>query len=316
MQKRKVVILGAGHVGSHCALSLLFGGLCEEIVLLDILEKKAAGQALDLSDAAVSMGFAPVIRAGTDDDMKDASILIMAAGRGRKEGETRLDLFYDSVRMLKNDIIPRIKQSGFSGILISISNPADVVGELLRRGIGFPRERAFSTGTGLDSLRLRRVIAQDGGVSAHSVNALCMGEHGDSHMVPWSRVCVGGQPFLTLRQQDPERWGKTPLDELTRRGKEAGMFEVTHKSCTEFGIGTVAARLVAAIFHDEKVVLPVSTALQGEYGEDNVAAGVPAVIGAGGMEKIVTLPLTPEEKEAFHASCDVLRSYLEKADNL
>ena len=94
------------------------------------------------------------------------------------------------------------------------------------------------------------------------------------------------------------------------------MFEVTHKSCTEFGIGTVAARLVAAIFHDEKVVLPVSTALQGEYGEDNVAAGVPAVIGAGGMEGIVTLPLTPEEKEAFHASCDVLRSYLEKADNL
>lgn len=313
IEARKVVIIGAGHVGTHCALSLMYRGDIEELILIDTDEKKAAGQALDLDDAGSCMAKSIIVRKGSYEDCKDAQILVVAAGRGRLPGETRLDLFEDSIQRMK-EIIPKIKNSGFGGILISISNPADVVGEYLRKGIGLPRNRAFSTGTSLDSLRLQRILSEKTGYNRNSIQAYCMGEHGDSQMIPFSHVVIGGKCLSQLWKEKPETLGKISLEEIQQETRQAGMVVIEGKECTEFGIGIALSEIVSAIYHDQKRIWPLSVHLDGEYGQRDVAAGVPAVIGKNGIEEILELSLTLQEKREFDHSCDVIRGFLEKAE--
>lgn len=313
MQKgKKIVIIGAGHVGSHCALSLVYTGEADEIVLIDIDRAKAEGQAKDISDAAAGLGNAVKVYAGDYADAADADVMIMAAGRSRRPGETRLDMLDDSVRMIQ-DIIPGIKKSGFHGFFISISNPADVICEYIRRAVGFDRTRAFSTGTSLDTFRLYKYISQATGYSTQSIQGFCMGEHGDSHVPVYSRVTLNGKSFFELREERPDTIGKIDLEQMEKDIKWEGFAEVEGKGCTEFGIAAVASKLVKAIFHDQKLIWPVSVALEGEYGEENVAAGVPCVIGKNGVEEIVKVELTADEAERFHQSCGVIRSFLDRA---
>lgn len=315
IQSRKVVILGAGHVGTHCALSLMFRQEADEIVLIDQDREKAFAQALDLNDGTACIDSGVIIRSGDYGDCKDADILVVAIGRGRKPGETRLQLFADSIERAK-EIAPRIKESGFAGIMISITNPADVVGEYLRRQIGLPRSRSFSTGTSLDSLRLRRVLSEKTGYDRNSIQAFCMGEHGDSQMVPFSHVRVGGKSFLKLREERPDTLGRISLEEIEEEARQAGMVIIEGKKSTEFGIGIALCEIVSAIFRDKKKIWPVSVALEGEYGQTRVAAGVPVVLGRNGVEEIIQLALTEEEKKKFDRSCDIIRDYLAKAETM
>lgn len=312
---KKIAIIGAGHVGSHCALSLVYTGEADEIVLIDIENNKAVGQAKDISDAAAGLGNAVKVYAGDYSDVSDADVMIMAAGRSRRPGETRLDMLDDSIRMIR-DIIPKIKDSGFHGFFISISNPADVICEYIRREVGFDRRKAFSTGTSLDTFRLHKFISNATGYSTQSIQGFCMGEHGDSHVPVYSRLTLNGKSFFELREERPDTIGKIDLEKMEKDIKWEGFAEVEGKGCTEFGIAAVASKLVKAIFHDQKIIWPVSVALEGEYGEENVAAGVPCVIGKDGIEEIMEIDLTEEEKERFHQSCDVIRASLERAANV
>lgn len=315
MEKRKIVILGAGHVGTHCALSLIFRGLADEIALIDLDEEKAFSQALDLDDMGACLPTKTVIRAGTYEDLKDTQILVNAIGRSRKPGETRLDLFEDSMERL-NNIIPKIKKSEFHGILISITNPADVVGECLRKALGMSRFRCFSTGTSLDSLRMKRILEVKTGYHRNSIEAFCMGEHGDSQMVPLSLVSIGGKPFSQLQKERLDTLGKITIEEIQQAVRDAGMTVIEGKGSTEFGIGIALSEIVNTIFHDQKRVWPVSVSLEGEYGQHSVAVGVPAVIGRDGIEEILQVELNDTEEREFQKSCDVIRGYLTKAEKL
>ncbi len=310
---RKVVIVGAGHVGSHVALNLVQSGEADEIALIDIIPGKAAGQALDLDDAVSGAlcGQDTVVREGTYEDLNDADILVMAFGRSRRPGETRLDMFADSIRMA-DEVIGHLKTVDFKGIMISISNPADIICEHIRRRMGWDPHRCFCTGTSLETYRLLRVLARETGFRRSSISGFCMGEHGNSSFVVWSRIFIQGIPFLQMREENPEL-KKLDLEDLQTQVKKAGDFEVDNKGCTEFGIANVAGMLISAIFHDQKLVWPCSTALNGEYGQKDVAAGVPCVIGKNGVEQILEMELTPEENEKFAKSCDILRGFLEKA---
>lgn len=310
---RKVVIVGAGHVGSHVALNLVQSGEADEIALIDIIPGKAAGQALDLDDAVSGAlcGQDTVVREGTYEDLNDADILVMAFGRSRRPGETRLDMFADSIRMA-DEVIGHLKTVDFKGIMISISNPADIICEHIRRRMGWDPHRCFCTGTSLETYRLLRVLARETGFKRSSISGFCMGEHGNSSFVVWSRIFIQGIPFLQMREENPEL-KKLDLEDLQTQVKKAGDFEVDNKGCTEFGIANVAGMLISAIFHDQKLVWPCSTALNGEYGQKDVAAGVPCVIGKNGVEQILEMELTPEENEKFAKSCDILRGFLEKA---
>ena len=300
--QRKITILGAGHVGSHCAMALAAGAVCEEIVLVDALPEKAAAQALDVADA---LSFPPrpvTVRAGTLADCADADLLVVAIGKPRLPGQTRLDLLADSVRSLQ-ELTAQLRPMGVKGLVISITNPADIVADYLRRGLGLPRSRVFGTGTQLDTARLIRILSEESGLARSSISAFSMGEHGDSSMVPFSQVRLGGLPFEAYPNLSRER--------ILERTRRAGMDVIEAKGSTEFGISQALASLCGSILADEKRVLPLSVELQGEYGQTGVHCGVPCRVGRQGIEEIVVLPLTAQEQQQLDASCQVIRSHIE-----
>lgn len=314
LQKRKVVIVGAGHVGSHVALALAQSGEADDIVLLDIVPEKAAAQAMDLEDSLSGSicGHDVQVRAGDYDELNDADILVMAFGRSRKPGETRLDMFDDSIRMAK-DVVQHLQSVDFKGIMISISNPADIICEYIRRRMGWSRQRCFCTGTSLETYRLLRVLSHRLGVSRRSIQGFCMGEHGNSSFIVWSRIFINGKPFAQwIAERDELK--DLDLDALQDEVKRAGDIEVDGKGCTEFGIANVARMLISAVFHDQKLLWPCSVALDGEYGQHDAAAGVPCIIGRGGVEAVVTMDLAAEEQQKFEGSCQILRQFLDRAE--
>ncbi len=308
-QLRKIVIIGAGHVGSHCAFSLITQGDASEIVFIDIDQPKAAAQASDIADAACLMPHPIPVRSGDYEDCRNAAIVVIAAGVPRKPSQTRLDTMGDSVQVMK-EIAGPLKNSGFQGILICISNPADVIADYMRKQTGWPKHRVFSTGTSLDTARLKRVFQEATGIDARSIQCLSMGEHGDSSMIPFSHVSIGGKPLFELMKEKPDHYGKLDLEHVLHRTRMIGMDIINGKNSTEFGIGSVLADIVKAIFHNEHRILPVSVLLEGEYGQTGLHVGVPAVIGKNGIHEIIELHLTNEEQKLFEASCNVIRQYI------
>ena len=306
MEQRKIVILGAGHVGSHCAYALAASGVCEDIVLVDVVPGKAHAQAMDVADS-VSLMQRPVrVRSGEAAECGDASLVVVAIGEPRKPGQTRLDLLDRSVELLKG-LIAQLRTVSISCPVITVTNPADIVADYLRKGLGLERWRCFGTGTLLDTARLVRCIGQAAGVDRRSVCAFSMGEHGDSSMVPFSAVTVGGVPF--------ERLGLS-REEILAQTRRAGMEIIEGKGSTEFGIGRCVAELAGCILRDEKRILPVSVLLEGEYGQRGVHCGVPCRIGKNGVEEIIVLDLTREEQQMLDASCQVIRTHIERAAGL
>jgi len=314
-QSRKIVIIGAGHVGSHCAFSLITQGDASEIIFIDIDKQKAAAQAGDIADAGCFMPHPAIVRSGDYGDCKDAAIVVLAAGVPRKPGQTRLDTMDDSVRVMK-EIVDPLKNSGFEGIFICISNPADVIADYMRKRIGWAKHRVFSTGTALDTARLKRVFQEETGIDARSIQCFSMGEHGDSSMIPFSHVNIGGRPLFELMKEKPDVYGKLDLKVVLHRTRTIGMDIINGKHSTEFGIGSVLADMVKAIFHDEHRVMPVSALLEGEYGQTDLHVGVPAVIGKHGIEETIELHLTEEEQKLFDESCNVIRKHIALAEQI
>ncbi len=315
MKTRKIVIIGAGHVGSHCGFSLVTQGICDELVFLDIDRDKAIAQALDLADSVAYLPHHVVVRAGGYEELSDAEIIVMAAGTQPDEQKTRVAFMGDTIQAAKTLVGP-VKDSGFSGILISISNPADVVAHYFQEKTGLPAGHVLSTSTALDSARLRRVLSERIGFDQKSIHAYVMGEHGESQMVPWSNVSIAGVPLPDLRKKYPDTYGKLDLNAVAQEAQKGGWVVLHGKKSTEFGIGTACAEIIKTIFHDEKKILPVSCLLEEQYGQRDIYASVPAVLGADGAERIVEISLTPEEREKFAASCEDMRKNYELALNL
>ena len=315
LNRRKIAIIGAGHVGSHGGYALISQGLAEEIVYIDVDEKKAEAQALDLQDSSTYLEKRVHVYAGTYKDIKDADILVVAAGPlpDMAAGQTdRQQTLGATVAILK-DIIPQIKASGFNGIIINISNPADVVAHYIQEKLGWDKKRILSTSTTLDSSRVRRAISEATGYDQKTIHAYALGEHGETQFVAWSNVTIGGKPLLELTKEHPERFGKLDLDVIATRAKSAGWVILGGKGSTEFGIGASIANVVRAIFGDEDRILPVSTLLQGEYGQNNVFASVPCRLNNSGVAEVIELNLTEDERKKLEASCKSMNANYEKA---
>ena len=290
IRTRKAVIIGAGRVGSHVALCLMFQHLVNEIVFLDVNKDAARAQALDLEDLASGLGDSFTIRVGEYSDCADAHFVILTAGRSRRPGETRLQMLDGTIKV-----------------------PADIVVEYLYRKLGLPRNQVFGTGTSLDSARLRRVLSEIIDVSSRQIQAFCMGEHGDSMFIPTSRISVEGiglREYLSLREDVTD---SIDFDDVMRRVRESGAAIISGKGCTEFGIASVVAALVTSILHNERRVVPLSAHLDGEYGESGISAGVPCVIGDTGVDSVLEIDLSYDERRAMRKSCAVIRDYCEKA---
>ena len=306
IKARKIVIIGAGHVGSHVGFSLATQGVCDELVYIDIDKDKAIAQAEDTADAIVYLPHRIRVKAGDYSDLTDAEIAIISVGPLPNLTETRMDTLGKTINCLQS-VIEGIKSSKFSGIIIDISNPADVITYYLQTKLNYPSNKILSTSTTLDSARLRKTLAKKLNIDQKSIYAYVMGEHGESQMVPWSVATIFGKSILDLMKEQPETYGKLNLDEIANDARYGGWLVLKGKGSTEFGIGTSCVELVKTIFADERKVCMVSTLLNGEYGQKNIYASVPAILGSNGVEKIVELPLSKEDLEKFANSCEIMR---------
>jgi L-lactate dehydrogenase len=312
--RRRVAIIGVGNVGSTTAFSLAAQGLVNELVLIDIKEKKSEGDALDLEDAAARLPVQIKVWANDWEKAGESDILILSAGPLPRPDQTRLDTLEDAKKIV-NDLAPRLLDLNFRGIIINITNPCDVAAHYLWKKTGFPQSRVFGTGTLLDTFRLKKILGKITGTAPASVGGFSLGEHGDSQVVPWSHISIGGRPFLDLIAGDRSPQGKyrnLDLKEINRQVAYAGWEVLLRKGATYYGIATAAADLIRAVLNDEQRVMPVSALLSGQYGLEGLHIGVPARIGAGGVEEIIELKLTGEELAAFRESAKIIQSYIAK----
>ena len=309
-KKRIIGIMGLGHVGAHVAYSLAIQGIADELVLADQNQRKLASEVQDLRDAVAYIPHRVTVRAADFSELGDCDLLINSVGkidllRGTHDRVTEMDFTISAVR----SFVDKVKASGFHGVVINITNPCDIVTRELALHLGLPRGRVFGTGTGLDTARLLSALARQTGIDHKSITAYMMGEHGSQQFAPWSCVSFRGKSLDDWAKTD-ERF-RFDRDALQHESIEGGWVTFSGKYCTEYGIATTAARMASVVLHDEKAIMPASAELCGEYGEDGLFVGVPCVIGANGVEEVVELPLTDEEKATFHACCDGIRHNME-----
>jgi L-lactate dehydrogenase len=305
-EKRKVVVVGSGNVGSTFSYALAHSGVADEIVLIDANAALARGQALDLAHGQT---FYPSVRvrAGSAADYADADVIVVTAGAASKPGETRLPLLRRNASVTASIVDDLLAQEA-GGVLLMVSNPVDVLTYLALKRSGWPRGRVLGSGTVLDSARLRYLLSGVCGVDVHNVHAYVLGEHGDSEFAAWSMTHVAGLPMDALGPAcSPGGDWDSEKRALEREARETAYHILEDKGSTCYGIGVALVRIVSAILRDESSVLTVSTLLDGEYGQHDVCMSVPCVVGRGGVERILVNPLTEREREALAASADVLR---------
>ena len=256
------------------------------------------------------------IYAGDYADIKDAAIIVLTAGANQKPGETRLDLLKKNIS-IHSSIMAEIRKQNCEGILIVVANPVDVLTLYAQKYSGMPENRVFGSGTVLDTARLRYLIGNRLDVDARSVHAYVIGEHGDSEIVTWSNANVSGVPlsdFFALRGMqgigDLEASQKDIADDV----KNAAYKIIEKKHATYYGIAASVVRLCRAVLKDEKCVLPISTCLHGEYGISEVSLSVPAIVGRNGIEELVPVLLSEQERDDLLKSANILKKSLENLD--
>lgn len=310
IKSRKVGIIGVGNVGSHVAFSIVTRGICDELVLIDVKEDKVKSEMLDLKDSLANLDSNMIIKSQDYSELKDTEILVIAAGPLPRFEQTRLDTLDDGVKII-DDIMPRVLQSGFNGIILVITNPCDVISHYVWKKSGFSKNRVIGTGTSLDSARFKRIMSDIMNIDPKSIQGYSLGEHGDSQMIPWSHIYIGGRPFLEYRKNRNEL-KDLDLDKILKETSYAGWEVLLGKGATCFGIGTAAASLIRSIFNNENKIYPLSACLDGEYGENDIFMSVPVILGNNGVKEIIELDLLGNEKAYFKDSADVIRSYINK----
>lgn len=300
----KIVLIGAGDVGIAYAFALINQGVCDELAIIDIDEKKTAGNVMDLNHGVVWASSPTNVKVGTYDDCADAAMVVVCAGAAQKPGETRLQLVDKNIKIL-NSIIGDVMKHNFDGIFLIASNPVDILTYATWKISGLPKERVIGSGTVLDSARFRSMLGDMYDVAPSSIHAYIIGEHGDSELPVLSSSTVGGVSMRKKLEKDPELHGR--LEKVFEETRDAAYTIIDAKGSTSFGIGMGLARITRAVLQNQNVVLPVSAYLQGEYGEDDIYIGTPALVNRGGIHRVVELELDDHEAEQMKASAAQLR---------
>ena len=305
MKKGKVVLVGTGMVGMSMAYSMLNQGGVNELILIDIDKDKTKGEEMDLSHG---LPYAPqkmVIKAADYDECKDAQVVVITAGVAQKPGQTRLELAEVNAKIMKQ-ITESIMASGFNGIIIVASNPVDLMTYVVSEVSGLPKNKVIGSGTVLDTARLRYIMADYLKISSKNIHAYIMGEHGDSSFVPWKHAYVGCKRIADVMKDNHH-----PMEDLEKIHKDVvdAAYEIIEKKkATYYGIGMALNRLVKAVLNNENSILTVSTYLKdGQYGQDDIYIGVPAVINSTGVRELLDLDLAEEEQAKLDESCRVLK---------
>lgn len=301
----KVVLIGTGFVGMSFAYSALNKGSFETLVLIDVNHEKAVGEAMDLNHG---LAFAPRkmhIYAGDYQDCKDADIVVITAGVNQKPGETRLDLLKRNAEIMKA-IVKQVMSSGFNGIFLVATNPVDILTYVVYEASGLPKTKVIGSGTSLDTARLRYEVAKRIHIDVRNVHAYILGEHGDSEFVCWSNANVGSKPIMDVIETI-DKIKFEDLQVIADDVRNAAYEIISRKQATYYGIGMALNRIVMAILNNDHAILPLSVLNEDEYDCDKVYIGLPAVVNRDGIDHIVKLKLSDEEKVLLKKSSQILK---------
>ena len=310
INSRKVVVVGCGFVGSSSAFALMQSQLFSEMVLIDADQKRAEGEAIDISHGMV---FASPMKiyAGTYDDISDAAVIVISAGANQKPDETRLDLSKKNSRIMKA-IVGEIKKREFEGILLIVSNPVDILTYIALKESGYPANRVSGSGTVLDTGRFRYELGEHLGVDSRSVHAYIIGEHGDSELAAWSDARVGGLPINDFCELRGHFDHDASMEKIFDHVKNSAYEIIARKHATYYGIAMAVCRICAAIVRDEQSIMPVSSLMQGEYGLEDVVLSIPAVVDANGIETVVPIELSEKELAQLKSSAEILKKIIKE----
>ena len=302
----KIVIVGAGAVGSTFAYSLLIRGLAAQIAIVDINKDRAEGEAMDLNHG-LSFAYPTRIWAGDYSDCKDADIVVIAVDKGQKIEQSRLELAQGNFQIMK-ELIPNITEYNKDCILLVVTNPLDVMTYAALKLSGFPKSRVIGSGTALDTARLRYLLGEYLQVDPRNVHAYIIGEHGDSEVPVWSLANVAG---IKLRDYCPickVPYNVEDFDRLFLKVRNAGYDIIKRKGRTFYAVALAMTKIVESILRNENAVLTVSSYLHEYHGVSNICLSVPTVLNRNGVRETLEIPLDQKEIKDFQESAAIIKN--------
>ena len=309
IENSKLAVIGAGSVGTSLAYAALIRGSARHVALYDIAKEKVDAEVLDLAHGTQFTGSSDIVGGDDISVVHDANDVVITAGAKQRPGQTRLELAGTNVRILEG-MLPALLEHAPNAVYVLVTNPCDVLTVAAQQITGLPSTRIMSSGTVLDTSRLRWLLAKRAGVATSSVHASIVGEHGGTEFALWSTATIGSVPILDWQGPGSHRFEPHELDHIADDVKNAAYKVIAGKGATNYAIGLSGARIAEAILRDEHAVLPVSTVLGGEYGVDGIALSMPSIVGAHGATPVHGTPLSADESNKLIASADALRASL------
>ena len=314
MQK-KVTIIGAGSVGATTAFALLTRGAASDVVLIDVNNEKAMGEALDIKQATPFIDNCD-IHAGTYADAAGSDVVIITSGIGRKPGQSRLELVQTNVGIIKQ-IAGEITKVCPNAIYIIVANPVDILTYAFLKFTGLPKSQVFGTGTVLDTIRLRTRLSEIYNVNKQQVHANVLGEHGDTSFVAWSTATIAGVPLteynesLATAYTIPNEYKREDVETYV---KKSGGKIIARKGCTVYGIGMTSTHIVKALAGSAETAMTVSSLHEGEYGISDVCLSSLSLIDRKGVRTIITQKLSDDEIRKLHESAEALKAVIKSVN--
>lgn len=292
----KVVLVGCGNVGMAYAYSLMNQKTyVSELVLIDINQEKAQGEAMDLNHCMQFASSKIKVRVGSYSDCRDAKIVVIAAGSNQEVGETRMDLIHKNSKIFKS-IVDSVMASGFNGIFIVATNPLDVMTYITLKYSNLPVNKVIGSGTTLDTARLRYILSEKVGINTNNIEAYVIGEHGDSEFIPWSNASIALKninEFLTIEE----------MNNIEEEVRNSAYEIIKKKGATAYGIGICLTSITSAILEDKNIVLTVSS-----YDKENeICISTPAIVNKDGVKEKLFIPLNDYEKDKITNSINVIK---------
>ncbi|MCK9554706.1 L-lactate dehydrogenase [bacterium] len=309
--KPKISIIGCGNVGIRCAYALVIKGVVRKIVLVDLDRNRAEGESMDLNHGAPYVRPVEII-AGGYPDIHDSEIVIITAGAKQKHGQSRIDLVKQNIALYRK-IIPEIMKYSPEAVLLVVSNPVDILAYAAYKISGKPPGEVISSGTVLDSARLRFLLSKHCNVDARNIHAYILGEHGDSEFAVWSRAMIGGmcfQEYCPICEKNSCCDREKELSGIFSEVRDSAYKIIDRKGETSYGIGLALVKIVQSVVHDTRSILPVSTLVEGYYGVNDVYMSLPSVVGGRGIKEVLKISLDDKEQVLFKKSAETLKKVI------
>lgn len=304
----KISILGAGNVGATIAYTFAVNGTCSDVVLVDINEAKAKGEAMDICHG-VSLTHNINIKDGTYEDIAGSDIVVVTLGMARKPGQTRIDLTQNNVNIIKQ-VMPRVAEIAPNAVYVVVSNPIDILTYTILKCTNLKPSQVVGSGTVLDSSRLRSSIAEKAEISPKSIHAYVLGEHGDTSFVPWSTTNIGGMNIFDYWKATGRSEEELDTNAIEEGVRIAGAEVIKRKGATFYAIALSVNKICDTIIRDSNSILTVSTMANGRYGIDDVCLSLPCIVNGHGIAGEINPPLLDEELEKLRKSADSLKSVI------